>query len=356
MELVELLSALSERNGSDLHVKHGSPPFFRVDGELFPFDHPPIGEEEIERSMAPFLSEKQLMAYGEGREVDFAATLPGLGRFRVNLFKQRGKAAFALRRVLSTELTIEKLGLPEVIKSLADEPRGLILVTGTAGSGKTSTLAAIVNHINSTRHAHVVTIEDPIEVVHEDNLSMIEQREIGLDTDSYAAALKNVVRQDPNVILVGEMRDAETVGAALSAAEIGNLVLSTLHTVDATETINRIVDFFKPHHQKQIRLMLASTLRGVISQRLLSKIGGGRVVASEIMITSSTIKECIANEALTSHILEAIEEGEYYGMHSFDQSLLRLYVEGKIALEDALANCANAHDFKLKVRSAGVAV
>ncbi|MCL4499659.1 MAG: PilT/PilU family type 4a pilus ATPase [Chloroflexi bacterium] len=352
----DLLQTLKERRGSDLHVKSGSEPFIRVDGNLVPLDFAVLSDEDVTRMIVPMLSDRQRAVFDEGREVDFASSIPRFGRFRVNVFRQRGGLAFALRRIASSELRIDQLGLPPAVQELANEPRGLILVTGTAGSGKTSTLAAMVNHINETRRTHIVTIEDPIEVVHTDKLSMIDQREIGLDTESYAEALKNVVRQDPNVILIGEMRDAETVGASVTAAEIGNLVLSTLHTIDATETISRIIDFFPPHHQKQIRLMLAATVKGVISQRLLPRIGGGQVVASEIMLATATIKEYIVNEAYTSRILEAIEQGDYYGMHSFDQSLLQLYSAGLITKDDALFNCANAHDFKLKAQAAGTPV
>ncbi|MCL5292894.1 MAG: type IV pilus twitching motility protein PilT [Actinobacteria bacterium] len=356
MDILDLIKVLDAKGGSDLHIKAGSPPYIRVDGVLFPLELPPFSEEDAERLAVSMLNERQVKIFDAGREVDFAYTIPEIGRFRVNVFRQRGSVATAMRKLGSSDLTIEDLGLPSVVKKLASEPRGLILVTGTAGSGKTTTLAAIINHINSTRRTHIVTIEDPIEVVHQDKLSLIDQREIGVDTESYAEALKTVVRQDPNVILIGEMRDAETVGAALSAAEIGNLVLSTLHTVDATETINRIIDFFPPHHQKQIRLMLAATLKGIVSQRLLSKVGGGRIVATEVMVATATVRDYIVKESYTSRILEALEQGEYYGMHSFDQSLLALFAEGKITIDDAFINCANAHDFKLKVQAAGIQV
>ncbi|MHB0977373.1 MAG: type IV pilus twitching motility protein PilT [Candidatus Aquicultorales bacterium] len=356
MELIGLLKILADRGGSDLHIKTGGQPFIRIDGELLPLDVGAVSKEDAERLVDLMLNDEQKGRFAHGQEVDFAFSLQGYGRYRVNLYKQRGTIALAMRRVTSSELTIEQLGLPEVVRQLAEEPRGLILVTGTAGSGKTTTLAAIVNYINSNRRAHVVTIEDPIEVIHNDKLSMIDQREIGVDTDSYAIALKNVVRQDPNVILIGEMRDAETVGAALSAAEIGNLVLSTLHTVDATETISRIIDFFPPHHQRQIRIMLAANLKGIISQRLLPRLGGGRVAATEVMTATAMIKEHITNEAHTPRILEAIEQGDYYGMHSFDQSLIKLFADGKISIEDAYLNSANAHDFKLKVQAAGIQV
>jgi twitching motility protein PilT len=277
-----------------------------------------------------------------------------VGRFRVNVFRQRGSVGMALRRVNTERSTIEALGLPQVVLSLADEPRGLVLVTGTAGSGKTTTLAAMVDHINRTREGHIITVEDPIEVLHKDIKCIVNQREIGIDTDGYADALRHVVRQDPDVILIGEMRDHETVSAALTAAEIGNLVFSTLHTVDATETINRIIDFFPPHQQKQVRIMLASTLRGIISMRLLPAINGGLVPAVEVLVATGTIKEYILDEDKTYLIRDAISEGEYYGMQTFDQSLITHYQAGRITLDDALMMAANAHDFKIKLRTMGI--
>lgn len=356
MELIDLLRTMREKRASDLHIKAGCPPFIRVDGVLYPLEYPPVSAEWAEACAYSILDDRHRDLFASGKEVDCAFTEPEMGRFRVNVYQQRETAAVAMRKTPTSELTVEQLGMPPIVKTLASEPRGLILVTGTAGSGKTTTLSAMINHINSTRRVHIVTIEDPIEVVHKDKLALVDQREIGIDTDSYAVALKHVVRQDPNVIFIGEMRDAETVQAALSAAEIGNLVLSTLHTVDATETINRIIDFFPPHHQKQVRLMLAATLKGIISQRLLPCVQGGRVVASEIMVTTATVKDYIINENFTPRIVEAIEEGEYYGMHSFDQSLMELLSEDRITFENALINCFDPHDFKLKAQSVGITV
>ncbi|MDI6715639.1 MAG: type IV pilus twitching motility protein PilT [Actinomycetota bacterium] len=353
MEMHDLLRALVGRNGSDLHIKAGSPPYLRVDGRLYPMNAPALAPHETERMVLSIMDNRQRELFAMGKEVDFSITLPDIGRFRANAFRQRGHAGVIIRRIRTENLSISELGLPAVIEKLSEEPRGLILVTGTAGSGKSTTLAAMIDHINRTRCCHIVTIEDPIEVIHEDRMSIVDQREIGIDTGSYADALKHVVRQDPNVIMIGEMRDMETTKAALSAAEIGNLVLSTLHTIDATETINRIIDFFPPHQQKQIRIMLASTLKGIISQRLVPRIGGGRIPAVEVMVTTSTIKEYILNEHETSKIHEAIEQGEYYGMQSFDQCLLRLIEEKKITLDDAIAVSSNSHDFKLKIKKAG---
>ncbi|MCK4268257.1 MAG: PilT/PilU family type 4a pilus ATPase, partial [Actinomycetia bacterium] len=270
-----------------------------------------------------------------------------------NAFHQRGTICMAIRRVLGKRADMGELMLPAVVKNLAEENRGLVLVTGTAGSGKTTTLAAMIDHINKTRNSHIVTIEDPIEVLHKDNKSVINQREIGIDTETYSGALKHVVRQDPDVVLIGEMRDLDTVSAALTAAEMGTLVLSTLHTLDAAETINRIIDFFPTHQHRQIQLMLASTLRGIVSMRLLPKTGGGLVPAVEVMVMTQTVRELI-NEGKYAQLKEVIEQGEYYGMQSFDQSLILLYQSGQVGLEDALAMSANAHDFKLKIRQLGI--
>jgi twitching motility protein PilT len=300
------------------------------------------------------MNEPQKKTFIESKEIDFAYSLAGVGRFRVNVFRQRGSVGIVMRRVRSENLNIAELNLPKVVEQLAEEPRGLILVTGTAGSGKTTTLSAIIDRINKTRRCHIVTIEDPVEVMHKDKMSIINQREIGIDTDSYADALKQVVRQDPDVIMIGEMRDMETAKAALSAAETGNLVLSSLHTIDAAETMNRIIDFFPPYQQKQIRIMLASTLKGTISLRLLPKIGGGRVPAVEVMVSTSTIKEYIVNEDETYKISEAIEQGEYYGMQSFDQCLINLLKENQITVEDAVLNSTNGHDFKIKMKQVGL--
>lgn len=353
MEMHELLQYIIEKNGSDIHIKAGTAPCIRIDGELSFLNVPPLRPEDTERLITSIMDERHRSQFDEKKELDFAYSLPDGARFRVNAFRQKGNVGAILRRVRNERLDIAELGLPAVIEKLADEPRGLILVTGTAGRGKTTTLSAIVDYINRTRRCHIVTIEDPIEIIHEDKLSIVNQREIGIDTESYAEALKYIVRQDPDVIMIGEMRDMETARAALSAAEMGNLVLSSLHIIDATETINRIIDFFPTYQQKQIRIMLASTLKGIISLRLLPKIGGGRVPAAEVMIATSTIKEYILNEDETAKITEAIEQGEYYGMQSFDQCMLRLVEEGAVRLEDAVAMSNNAHDFQLKAKQAG---
>ncbi len=247
------------------------------------------------------MDERQRQTFENHREVDFAYSLSGVGRFRVNVFRQRGSIGMTLRRVATERATMEELGLPPILERLADEPRGLILVTGTAGSGKTTTLAAMIDHINHTREGHIVTIEDPIEVLHQDVKCIVNQREIGIDTESYADALRHVVRQDPDVVLIGEMRDHETVSAALTAAEIGNLVLSTLHTIDATETINRIIDFFPPYQQKQVRLMMAATLKGIVSMRLIPSLQGGLVPAVEVLVMTGTVREYITDPGQDLH-------------------------------------------------------
>jgi twitching motility protein PilT len=353
-EIDGLLKMMSDRGSSDLHVKVGSPPAIRLNGRLILMSEVGVLNAEHTQLLAMgMMDERQKQTFENHREIDFAYSLPGVGRFRVNVFRQRGSIGMTLRRVATERASIEDLGLPGIVRRLADEPRGLILVTGTAGSGKTTTLAAMIDHINHTREGHIVTIEDPIEVLHQDVKCIINQREIGIDTESYADALRHVVRQDPDVVLIGEMRDHETVSAALTAAEIGNLVLSTLHTIDATETINRIIDFFPPYQQKQVRLMLAATLKGIVSLRLIPTIQGGLVPAVEVLVMTGTIREYINNADKTYLIRDAMEEGEYYGMQTFDQSLLRLYAASKITLEDAIAMSANAHDFKIKVRQLG---
>ncbi|HAL29415.1 MAG TPA: type IV pili twitching motility protein PilT [Coriobacteriia bacterium] len=354
-EIDGLLKIMAERGSSDLHIKVGSPPAVRLNGKLVVMtEYPSLSPDATRQLAVGMMDDRQEQSFENHRELDFAYSVPGVGRFRVNVFHQRGSVGMTLRRVTTERTGIEQLGLPPVVRRLAEEPRGLVLVTGTAGSGKTTTLAAMIDHINHTREGHIVTIEDPIEVLHQDVKCIINQREVGIDTESYADALRHVVRQDPDVVLIGEMRDHETVSAALTAAEIGNLVLSTLHTIDATETINRIIDFFPPYQQKQIRLMLASTLKGIISMRLIPAINGGLVPAVEVMVMTGTIREYVMDSEKTYMIRDAMEEGEYYGMQTFDQSLLRLYSQGRITLEDAVAMAQNAHDFRIKVRQLGV--
>jgi len=350
----ELLTMLLERKASDLHIKAGSPPVMRIDGELVPVEETPLTPEDTKDIAASIMTDKQIRRFSEHNEVDFAYSAPNSVRLRVNVFRQRGSISIAMRQVATMIPSFEELHLPDIIKRLALEPRGLVLVTGTTGSGKSTTLAAMIDHINTTIRRHIVTVEDPIEILHQDKKSIINQREIGLDTDSYASALKYVLRQDPDDILIGEMRDLETVSSALTAAQTGHFVMSTLHTIDATETINRIIDFYPLHQQKQVRIMLAGTLKGIISQRLLPRSGGvGRIPAIEILIATNRVRDFILDPAQSHLIPDAIKEGEYYGMQTFDQALLKLYEEGLITLNDASSVANNPHDFKLLVQAQG---
>jgi twitching motility protein PilT len=345
-----------DREGSDLHVKVDSPPMARVHGALQPIDgSEPLTEQETEAALEHILTDQGLLQeFATEGEADFSYELSGISRFRVNAFRQRGSVSIACRAIPFQVRTIDDLGLPEVIRKLAEEPRGIILLTGTTGSGKSTTLAAMIDHINSTRSRHVVTLEDPIEYLHRDKLSIINQREVGQDTESFARAMRRVLRQDPDVILIGEMRDEETVRTALAAAETGHLVLSTLHTLDASETINRIIDFFPPHLQQQARVMLAATLRGAVSQRLVPRLGGdGRVAVSEVMVVTGRVQDLILNPQETGRITEVIAEGEYYGMQTFDQALLKHVAEGNIAEETAFEVASSAHDFKLMLAAQG---
>lgn len=340
-----------EEGASDLHIRENSVPRFRIGKRLIP-NGPPLPFEHLEKWLTKVLDERRVTKLKEKGEVDFAFDFEG-HRFRANAYKERGRLCLAIRRIPSGNLTFEELNLPPVIKKLASERRGLILVTGTAGSGKSTTLAAIINYINENRECHIVTIEDPIEIIHEDKKAFITQREIEVDTESYADALRHVVRQDPDVIMIGEMRDRETVEAAISAAEMGNLVLSTLHTVDATETVNRIIDFFQPHEQQQIRIALASVLKGVISQRLLPCKKGGLIPAVEVLVCTKTVSDYIVNPAETYKIKEVIEQGEYYGMQTFEQSLMKLLMNDLIELEEAAQAAQNAEDFIIKLKQTG---
>jgi twitching motility protein PilT len=345
-----------EREGSDLHVKVPSPPMARIHGDLRAVEGAaPLGPEDTEHALAHILSDDGLREeFDREGEADFSYEIEGLSRFRVNAFRQRGHVSIACRVIPYQVRTIEDLGLPEVIRKLAEEPRGIILLTGTTGSGKSTTLAAMIEHINSTRSRHVVTLEDPIEYLHRDKLSIIQQREVGQDTQSFGRAMRRVLRQDPDVILIGEMRDEETVRTALSAAETGHLVMSTLHTLDATETINRIIDFFPPHLQQQARVMLASTLRGAISQRLVPRpTGEGRTAVCEIMVATGRIQDLILNPEETGKITEVIAEGEFYGMQTFDQSLLKAVLAGDVSEEVAVEVASSPHDFKLMLAAQG---
>ncbi len=354
--LDDLLRALDEADGSDLHVKVGSPPRMRVNGALRRVEGAAQVTPDLTAEMAGAIMRADVAEIFEQRnDMDFAYAVPHVGRFRVNAFRQRGTVGMIFRRVRTDPASFEALGLPEVVSRLSQEHRGLVLVTGPTGSGKTTTLAAMIDYINEQRECHIVTIEDPIEVLHRDKLSSINQREIGFDTDNFANAMRAAMRQDPDVILVGEMRDQETVAAALSAAETGHLVLSTLHTIDATETVNRIVDFFPPHQQQQIRTALAGSIKGTVCQRLVPTADGtGRVPALEIMVANGRIQQCILDPMLTGEMHEIIADGEYYGMQTFDQSLVKLIADRRIDLRAALVAASKPHDLKVMLQQKGL--
>src|ERR671917_472592 len=348
----DLLRTATQFGASDLHVKAGSQPFMRLGGELRPVvDAPRLTQEDTLDMAFSMMSNRQKQRFKEVSEADIAYGVSGLGRFRANIFQQRGTVGMVLRVIPDKVRTMTDLGLPPVIEKIADEQRGLILVTGTTGSGKSTTLASVIDYINATRGGHVVTIEDPIEFLHRDKKSFISQREVDVDTRSFAEALRGALRQDPDVILVGEMRDLETIETALTAAETGHLVLSTLHTLDATETIMRVVSSFPSHQQKSVRLQLAGILRAVISMRLVRAAKGrGRVPAIEVMVTTGLIRDYIINEEKTYMIREAIAAGtSQYGMQTFDQSLFHLHQSGLISIEEALRNASNADEFRMRV-------
>jgi twitching motility protein PilT len=355
-DLDRLLGLLGQWDGSDLHLKAGVPPRVRIDGELRQVTNEPkcthADTQAISRSIMPAEVGAQ---FDRHREADFAYSVPGVGRFRVNAYFQRSSVALAFRRVRANPGSVEELGLPPAVAKLAEERRGLVLVTGPTGSGKTTTLAAMIDHVNRMRSCHIITIEDPIEYLHADVLASISQREVGFDTDSFATAMRVVLRQDPDVILVGEMRDLETASAALTAAETGHLVLSTLHTIDATETISRIVDFFPPHQQQQIRTSLAGSLRGTVAQRLVRRgDGSGRVPAVEVMVVNGRIRQCIEDAEHSSDIADIIADGAYYGMQSFDQSLAAHLEAGHITLHEALEMATNPHDLRVTLERRGL--
>ena len=343
--------------GSDLHLKVPAPPLARVHGSLepLPSETTALTDEDTEGALHHMLKDaERLDEFKREGEVDFSYAVEGLARFRVNAFRQRGSISLVCRAIPFDIRSIDDLGLPPVIRTLAEEERGIVLLTGTTGSGKSTTLAAMVDHINQTSSKHIVTIEDPIEYLHRDKKSVINQREVGMDTASFKRALRRVLRQDPDVILIGEMRDEETVQTALSAAETGHLVLSTMHTVDATESINRMLDFFPPHQHQQARAMIAGTLKGVVSQRLIpSAHGGGRVAVCEILVMTGRVRDMIKDPAQTGRLHEVIQEGEYYGMQTFDQALLGHLQAGRVSMEEALRAATHPHDFKLLVAADG---
>jgi twitching motility protein PilT len=353
MEINDLLKIATERKASDLHLKVGSHPVIRVNGKLIPLAELSRLTQEDTIAMAfSIMSGRQKQKFKDHFEIDIAYSVPGLGRFRVNVFQQRGTVGMVLRVIPAKILTFKELLLPPVIETISNEVRGLILVTGTTGSGKSTSLAAMIDYINSTRTEHIMTIEDPIEFLHRDKKSLVNQREVEVDTKGFSGALRSALRQDPDVILVGEMRDYETIETALTAAETGHLVLSTLHTLDATETINRIISVFPPHQQKQIRLQLAAVLKSVISQRLLPRADDrGRVPAIEVLRTTGYIRDCIENKEKTKLIRDAIAAGtSQYGMQTFDQSIYTLYKRELITMEEALRRATNPDEFKLKLQ------
>jgi twitching motility protein PilT len=351
------LKFLFESGGSDLHIKVPAPPTIRLNGVLTPVpDSDKVMPEDSLAALRHITREKpeKFTEFEEHGEVDFAYPLPGVARFRVNAFTQRGSCSIVMRAIGMDIMGVEELLLPPAVKHLASEERGIVLVTGTTGSGKSTTLAAMVKQINDSSSKHIITLEDPIEFLHRDNQAIIQQREIGADTDSFSTALRRILRQDPDIILIGEMRDEETVQTALSSAETGHLVFSTLHTLNATETINRVIDFFPLHQNKQVRAMLAGTLKGIISQRLVPTVDGkGRVPIVEVLIATSRIKDMIEDPEQTGKIEEAIAEGSYYGMQTFDQALLTHLRAGNISMDVALRAASSPNDFKLLVAAGG---
>jgi twitching motility protein PilT len=355
-DLHRALAALIEMHGSDLHLKVPSQPLCRVDGELTPLPGTvPLEPGDTEGAVRSMLEHDpgKLAEFDAEGEADFAYAVTGLARFRVNAFRQRGSVSIVMRAIPYGIKTIEELDLPPVIRDLAEEERGIVLLTGTTGSGKSTTLAAMIDHINSSRARHVVTVEDPIEFLHADKRSVINQREVGMDTASFRTALRRVLRQDPDVILIGEMRDEETVQTALSAAETGHLVFSTVHTVDAAETVNRLIEFFPPHMHNQVRSMIAGTLKGAVSQRLVPASDGGRVAVCEVLRMTGRVKDMIMDPTQTGRLPEVIADGGYYGMQTFDQALFHHLKAGRISMSDAMQFATSPHDFKLLVASDG---
>ncbi|MGZ6979151.1 MAG: type IV pilus twitching motility protein PilT [Acidimicrobiia bacterium] len=350
MDLTALLRDSVGREASDVHLQADRVPAFRIDGRLVRTSGAVLSADEVERLAQELMPEPRAAEFGSTNEADFGYEVPGVGRFRVNVFRQQGTVGIVMRYVRFEVRDIEALGLPPVVRRLAEEPRGLVLVTGRIGAGKTTTLAAMVDHINETRDGHILTIEDPVEIRHPDKRCMVSQRDVGLDTEGFHAALKRALRQDPDVILIGEMRDKETVTAALSAAETGHLVLSTLHTVNAVETVNRILDFFPPHQHVQVRASLAATLRGIVSQRLLPRANGpGQLPAVEVLVGTGRVSDRILVPDKTHELEAVIAEGEYYGMQTFDQHLIRLYQRGAITRAEAVGAATHPHDLVLAI-------
>ncbi|GGK12818.1 twitching motility protein PilT [Deinococcus malanensis] len=357
MTLEELLRELISHRASDIHLQAGSPPMGRIDGVLVPFGTEALMPPDTEALAQTILNPEQWEDFEYRQELDTSYTAPGLGRFRCNVFRQRGAVGVVMRVVSDAVPGFETLGLPaDVMRHFADAPRGLVLVTGPTGSGKSTTLASLIDHINRTYAHNIITIEDPIEILHRNKRSLVVQREVGNDTRDFRTALKYAMRQDPDVIMIGEMRDRETVDAALSAAQTGHLVLSTLHTQDSVRTVNRIIEFFAPHEREQVRLQLAESLIGIVSQRLLRRADGvGRVLANEILLNTPLIQDYIRDEDRTPLIKDALLEDNIRGMHTFDQHLVQLYQHNLITFEEATDAATSPHELKLMVTRAGFA-
>lgn len=355
LRIAPFLQAVVVNNGSDLHLKAGAPPRVRIRGSLVPLEVEPLTADALESLVRETMTPDVAAQFLATNEADYALAVEGIGRFRANAFRSRGTVGCVLRLVGDAPRSLADLGMPDVIRSLALEPRGLVLVTGPTGSGKTTTLAGMVDAVNETRAVHILTVEDPIEVIHRDKVASVSQRELGTDTADWGIALRAAMRQDPDVILIGEMRDADTVRAALSAAETGHFVMSTLHTTDAKETVNRIIDFFPPHEQKQVRLGLAASLRGIVCQRLVPRADGkGRAVAMEIAVNTPRLAEAVADPDRTDTIPDIVAEGTYSGMQTFDQHLVRLVLDGTVSIGDAKLVSSNTHDFTVMLKRAGV--
>ncbi len=353
IDISSILNIAVKAKASDVHMKAGVPPILRVNGALIPIkNHERLAPDEVAKVAMRLMNDTQKETFKKVHQVDMAYSVPGLGRFRVNIFQQRGAVGVVLRVIPIKIQTFQELNLPKVLETIAGEVRGLVLVTGVTGSGKSTTLASMLDQINNTRSGHVISVEDPIEFLHRDKRCIINQREIGVDSNTFSEALRGALRQDPDIIMVGEMRDLETIEIALTAAETGHLVLSTLHTIDAMETINRIVSVFPPYQQKQIRIQVAGVIKAIISQRLMpTKDGRGRVPAVEVMVTTSRVRECIEDKDKTKEITDAITKGfTSYGMQTFDQSILSLLNRGLISYDEALKQASNPADFALKVK------
>jgi twitching motility protein PilT len=352
MNLKQMLAEVLAKKASDLHLRVGVKPTIRVDGALLSLETEILTQPDMDEIMNQILTEEQKERFFKRNELDLALSISKMGRFRINFYRQRGTVGIALRTVQTLVPTFEELNLPNVCKGLANNRRGMIILTGTTGSGKSTTLASMIEHINTNRSDNILTIEDPMEYIHKDRKSIICQREVGGDTESFVTALRHALRQDPDVILVGEIRDFETMSIALTAADTGHLVLTTLHTLNAIETINRIISFFPPHQHQQIRLLLAATLKAIVCQRLLPRSDGpGRVPAVEVLVSTALVREYIIDPMKTPLIIELIESGNIqYGMQSFDQSIMHLYKDGFISYEEAMQQCSNPDDFELRVK------